>query len=255
MKNNAQDSYINSEHPKEINLREYFEVIKRRFWIIILVTVLMTAAGYIYNYYSTLNSTSLYETSTRMIFGSEEEDMNTLMVMIEDPIIMENVKNELQLTRPVEAMQAQIEVTRLDESQVIQISVTDQDPETAANIANATAASFKSEIASILDYNAVQLLSEAKENPLPINAPPTISLSVIALAAGVILGVGLVFLLDSMDDKIRKEREVEEIMGVPVIGIVSNMNKKKYAFVESRKKKSKRRGEAVAINENAYNEQ
>ncbi|MFA1820230.1 YveK family protein [Virgibacillus oceani] len=254
MNSGYQESYQKNEHPKEINLREYFEVLKRRFWIIILVAMIISAAGYFYNYYSALTNTSLYQTSTRMIFGSDTEDMNTLMVMIKDPIIMELVREELQLTRTTDTIASQIEVSRIDDSQVVQISVIDEHAKTAADIANATAASFKSEIADILGFTEVQLLSEAKENPMPINETQSSSIGIISVVLGVIMGIGLAFLLDSMDDKVRKQRELEEVLGVPVIGIVANMNKKKYITEASNRKEARGRGESAAIKDNAYNE-
>src|SRR5690625_2451908 len=136
MNNGYQESYQKNEHPKEINLMEYFEVIKRRFWIIVLVTMLIATAGYFYSYF--FNNTSLYQTSTRMIFGSDTEDMNTLMVMIKDPIIMESVRGELKLSRASDTIASQIEVSRIDDSQVVQISVIDENAKIAADIANVT---------------------------------------------------------------------------------------------------------------------
>ena len=57
----------------------------------------------------------------------------------------------------------------IDASQVVSISVIDSDPTMAANIANTTAKVFKEEIPNIIGFNDVQLLSEAKVVPYPIN--------------------------------------------------------------------------------------
>src|SRR5690625_5537093 len=113
--------------------------------------------------------------------------MSTLMVMIKDPIIMEKVQEELELSRSPESIAGQISVTRVDESQVIMISVTDQDPKIAMEIANATARSFKSEVGNLLDFDEVQLLSEAKENNFPINENKNRTV-IIAFVFGLITG-------------------------------------------------------------------
>lgn len=218
-----QDRFIGNMKEKEIDLKEYFLLIKKRIWILILITILTTTAGYLYSHY---NNTLLYQTSTRIIIGSESGDMQTLMVMIKDPIIMEGVKEELQLTRSAESIAAGIVVEVIDDSRVVKISVTDQDPKMAVDIANSTAEVFKSEIAKILNFNDVQLLSGAKENPIPINETQN-QTTIIALVFGIIAGIGLIFLLDSLDGTVKRERELEGILGVPVIGVISNMNKKK----------------------------
>ncbi|RDW22416.1 capsular biosynthesis protein [Oceanobacillus arenosus] len=234
---------IESENPAEINIKEYFNVIKKRFWIIALITILATLAGY---FYSSYNYTPVYQSSTRMILGKGDQDMNTLMVMIKDPIIMEKVKNELQLDMSAEAIASQIEVTRIDDSQVVNISVIGTDFKLTAEIANTTASVYKSQIVSILGFTEVQLLSEAKENPFAINSTQNRT-TIIALVFGLVVSIGLVFLLDSLDGKVRKDREIEGILGVPVLGIVSNMNRVKGSKKRRKQKDVNLRGEIVDI--------
>lgn len=230
MTKNQYGNGIDGSNDKEINLKEYFEVIKSRFWIVLVLTVLTATAGYFYNQYT---SVPLYETSTRIIVGTEDQDMKTLMVMIKDPIIMEKVKNEIKSSSSAESIANRITVEQVDESRVVRISVTDTNPDSAVAIANATAKNYKSEIVKLLDFKEVQLLSKAKVNPFPIN--DTENKIVIAAAVfGIIAGIGLIFLLDSLDGTVRRESDVEAILGVPVIGNVSNMNKKR--FVSKKKK-------------------
>ncbi len=104
---NEQDYNI---HAKEISVKGFFDVIKRGVWIILIVTALSTLGGYLMND----NHVSLYQTETRIIIGSDSEYMKTLMVMIKDPIVMEEVKTHLQLSRSSEAIANQVEVERID---------------------------------------------------------------------------------------------------------------------------------------------
>lgn len=230
---------------KEIDLKEYYEVIKKRIWIVLVVALLTTVIGSLYSNRGS-DEQLLYETSTRMIIGSSGEDMKTILVMIKDPIIMEKVQEELRITRSPEEIAAQITVSKIDDSQVIKLSVVDPDPKVAMNIANATAEVFKSEILDILNFNGVQLLSPAEEKVSPIIVDHILSLKVLLLI-GIILGVGFVFLLDSLDDSVKGENEIENILGVPVVGVITNMNKKQWSFKKSKKQKIRVRGKAFDI--------
>ncbi len=202
------------------------------------MVTLTTGAAYIYSY---LNNTPVYETSTRMILSSEDENMNTLMVMIKDPIIMEQVRSDLNLEQSAEGIANQIEVNRLEDSEVIQISVTANDPGVAAAIANKTAEVYKNEIVNILDFEQVQLLSKAEINPYPINEFQDRNL-VIAGVFGVIAGIGLIFLLDTLDGAVKTREEVEDFLGIPVIGFVPPMNRK-----NSTTKKKKNQAHEVEV--------
>ena len=245
MNMNKQDVIIKNVKRKEIDLKEYYEVIKNRIWLIIIITIFTTTCGFVYNSFFN-NNVSLYETSTRIIIPTDNEFMKTLMVMIKDPTIMEEVKDELALTRSSEELANQINVERVEESTVVSISVVDTDPAMAVNIANETASVFKKEIVNILNFKDVQLLSPAKENPNPVNQSQN-NLIEITVVVGVILGIGIAFLLDSLDGTIKRESDIEEILEVPVIGLVSNMNKKKLLGEKKKYKTLNLRGETVDI--------
>ncbi|WGG45849.1 Wzz/FepE/Etk N-terminal domain-containing protein [Rossellomorea sp. DA94] len=243
MGSSKQSNYMVNNVAREINLREYYEVLKKRIWLIILITFLTTVAGYVYNYYT---QTNLYESSRRVIIGSDSGNMSTLMVMIKDPIIMEKVRDELNLSRSPEGIANQITVAQIDDSQVIKISAVDADPKVAMAIVNSTAKLFKSEIATILDFKEVQLLSEAKENPYPIN-PSGNRITIIAFVLGMITAVGLAFLLDSLDQTIKTNKDIEEYLDITVLGKVSNMNKKKFVIKRKSQPEMELRGDTVGI--------
>ena len=144
---------------KEINLKDLFRVIKKRLWIVVVLTVLFTIIGGVYSTYLT---TLLYHSSSRIIINADAEYRKTLQVIIKDSTIMEKVVQDLNSDRSPEALAGQITVQSIDTSQVVSIGVVDTDPELAANIANTTAKVFKEEIPNIVGFNNIQLLSDAK---------------------------------------------------------------------------------------------
>ncbi|SDQ09411.1 Capsular polysaccharide biosynthesis protein [Virgibacillus subterraneus] len=238
-----QNRYIDRRTAKEVNLKDFFILIKKRFWIIALITVITTLAGH---FYISANSTPIYNTSTDVIIGPEAESMSTIMVMVTDSIVMNMVKEDLGLSQSSGNIKSQIEVQRVEDSQIINISVTNTDPQLAAAIADSTAVAFKSRVANILNFNDVQILNEAMVNATPINGGQNKTV-IIAFVFGIIAGTGLVFLLDSMDDTINKELEIEEVLGVHVLGTVSNMNKKKLTAQQTKHKQLEIRGETVDV--------
>lgn len=210
---------------KEINLKKLFSVIKRRLWIIIVLTIITTLAGAAY---SILLKTPLYASSARIIIqANNAEMMSTLKVMINEPAVLEKVAAELHTDRSASALSGQISTESVQGSQVVRINVVDADPEFAAKIANTTAAVYKQEVSTLLNFNNVSVLSEAKapKYPVPININH-LNTIMLFFFIGIILSIGFVFLLDSLDDTIKSERSMEELLGIPTLGSISKMKKR-----------------------------
>ncbi|WP_342042531.1 YveK family protein [Bacillus sp. OTU2372] len=212
----------NSKRAKEINLREIFTVLKRNLWIIILVTVLAGIAGVVLNNAST---TPLYASSSRIIIGADEESRKTLQVIVKDSVILDKVINQLGLNSSAEELAGKITVASVDSSQVVSITVIDPNPMQAANIADTTAQIFRDEVPNIIGQDYVRLLSKAKVNPVPINQKNNNKLY-LGIIGGLIVGIGLAFLLESFDDRLRPNNDIENLLGLPFLGRVPKVNKR-----------------------------
>jgi capsular polysaccharide biosynthesis protein len=214
----------NQRIAKEINLKEILGVLKKRAWIGIIITILASIFGY---YYSTINQTTLlYTSSTNIIINADGGQRKTFEVIIKDKTVLEKVIQELQLERSTDSLAQSIQVGSIEETQVVKISVIDPNPEMAANIANATANVFIQEIPNIMGFDDVRVLSDAQINPYPINESNQNKIIGAAIIGGIVIGIGAIFLVDSLDDSIRSEQDVEHLLEVPILGSVSTMSKK-----------------------------
>ncbi|MCS0826136.1 capsular biosynthesis protein [Cytobacillus firmus] len=239
------DYFQDQRVAKEINLKDMFMVIKKRFWIVMVFSVIATAAGW---FYSNDNKTVLlYETSTNIIINAESGYRNTLQVIIKDTIVLDKVIRKLELERSPDSLAGSINVDSIDDTQVVKITVTDTNPERAADIANTTAKVFIEEIPNIMGFEDVRVLSEAKINPIPINEDNQNKIIIAAFIFGIIAGVGLIFLIDSLDDSIKSEKDIESVLGIQVLGSVSKINKKNVNKRKNRQTKLEFRGETIGF--------
>lgn len=239
------DYFQDQRVAKEINLKDMFMVIKKRFWIVMIFSVIATAAGW---FYSNDNKTVLlYETSTNIIINAESGYRNTLQVIIKDTIVLDKVIRKLELERSPDSLAGSINVDSIDDTQVVKITVTDTNPERAADIANTTAKVFIEEIPNIMGFEDVRVLSEAKINPIPVNEDNQNKIIIAAFIFGIIAGVGLIFLIDSLDDSIKSEKDIESVLGIQVLGSVSKINKKNVNKRKNRQTKLEFRGETIGF--------
>ena len=102
-------------------------------------------------------------------------------------------------------------------TRVITLSVTGPDPQTAANIANAYVHNISSTAQSVMDVQAVNVI-DAASAPTSPSGPNRPLYIVVALLVGLFLAVAIVVIADMVNTKVRSDEDVEELLGIPVVG-------------------------------------
>ena len=219
-----------------ISLQEILKIIKKKLLLIISLTIVAVGIAVVLSFYFI---TPIYQVQTQILInqkGSSEEVyswsqietdlqlINTYNDIIKSPVILSKVIEELQIDTTPEQLTNQITLSSESESKVLKIEVQDPNPEQAANIANITAEVFKEEIPSLMNVDNINILSAAKvsENPSPIKPNKQLNIAIGAVI-GLMLGIGLSFLLEILDTTIKDEKDVEEILGIPIMGIVGSI--------------------------------
>lgn len=225
------------EQEQTISLQELFQVLKKRLFLIITITLAAVAVSAAVSYFVL---TPVYEVKTTMMaYGADkklESDSNSLTEiqtnlklintyndLIKSDKILEKVLNELELDMTMGQLAGKINVSNNKESHVIYISVKDTDPYRAAEIANMTAQILEKEIQQEMNASIKQW-SKAKvsENQAPVEPKPLLNIA-IAAVIGLMLGVGLAFLLEFLDNTIKTEQDIENTLELPVIGVIMDI--------------------------------
>lgn len=223
-----------------ISLKEIFEVIKKRFMLIIaciLGAVLIAAVVSFFVITPIYQSTSQFIVNQSNQNTSEEmqvdsgtiranvELINTYNVIITSSAILDEVIESLDLPYNASTLADKIQVSSEQDSQVVAVTVKDPDPMVATDIANATVAVFQEEIYDLMNVDNVQVLSEAvtSANPAPVDPNPTLNIA-IALVLGAMIGVGIAFLLEYFDTTLKTEEDIEKKLGITLVGVVSTMS-------------------------------
>lgn len=214
-----------------VSLKELFQTLRKRIFLIISVTLIAMIVSGVVSYFVL---TPEYKSSTQILINQAKEDqsiynynevqtnvqlISTYSVILKSAAILNEVKNDLQLNMSVSELNNKITVESAQNSQIMTISVTDSDPAIALEIANKTAEVFESEIVKIMSVDNVTILPLAsdQENQSPISPNPPINIA-IAAVVGLLIGIGLAFLLEYLDNTVKTEQDIEKLIGLPVLG-------------------------------------
>ncbi|MFS0904279.1 MULTISPECIES: YveK family protein [Priestia] len=242
---------------ESIDLKQLFGVIKKRFWLIALLTIIAATISGVVSFFVL---TPVYEANTQILvnqakskeqfYNSSELQTNVQLIqtyndIIKSPAILGEVTKQLNLDMTPKQLSNQIQVTNSQDSQVAHIVVQDTNARLAVKIANTTAAVFKKEVPKIMSIDNVSILAKAQldEALSPIKPQPFLNIA-IAVVVGLMAGVGLAFLLEYLDNTIKNEQDVERILQLPVIGVISVIKEEELKNFSSASYASPVRGES-----------
>jgi capsular polysaccharide biosynthesis protein len=223
-----------------ISLKELFQILRKRLAMILAITFIAALISAIVSFYFI---TPIYQSSTQILVNQKKGDntnlqynevqtnlqlVNTYSVIIKSPAILDQVKKQLNLDMSVQELTNKINVASETNSQVFSVTVQDAKPELARDIANTTAAVFKEEVAKIMSVDNVSILSKAEitKGQSPMKPRPMANIG-IALVIGLVVSIGLAFLLEHLDNTIKREQDIETILELPVLGVITKMEEKK----------------------------
>ncbi len=219
-----------------IELRELFEIILKRKWLIVVITVIALIIGSVYSIYMV---TPMYKSDTTlMVNGSKglsasdiaaSFDLGSINLsqklvvtygeIVKSRIVMEQVIERLELDLTYAELMRKTTSQQVGSTEILRISVEDQNPEQAALIANTISDVFVKEVMRILKVNNVETIDVAIPSENPFNIKTTLNIA-IATVLGVMLSVFLSFLMEYMDQTIKTEKDVEKHLGLPVVGVI-----------------------------------
>lgn len=224
---------------EEINLKDLFNYFISKLYIVIIIITLAVFLGFIYGEfikvpkyqsYTTIVLTTTSESNDNGITQNDislnQKLVSTYREIIKSRRVLNQVIKNLDLDMKADALGELISVTNTDETELIKITVTCEDKKMAKEIANEIAKVFSEEIVDIYNIQNVSIIDSAitSNNPYNMNI---IKDMVIAGALGLVLSLGIIFLIFYFDTTIKNVEEVQTKLGLPLLGAVPKLDKNK----------------------------
>ena len=220
-----------------MELQEYFRILRKR-WPVIALTLLLTigaAAAYTilapksYESKTALFvSTSASEGADSLLQGSSftQQRVKSYADVIKSPVVLDPVIDELGLDVPSEVLEQRVTTNVPLDTVLIEVAVRDNDPQTAADIAEGIADQFIRTVGEIEtsrgDRSApitVTVTRPAAVPTVPVSPNPLLNLA-LGGVLGLLLGLVLALVRDMQDTSVKTEKEVREVTNEPIIGAI-----------------------------------
>lgn len=217
-----------------MEFEEYWKILSKRWLYIFTITLITVLVSAILSYFVIK---PIYKSDISVIIGkvsngtnsSQEASYNELVAyqmlvktyseLVKSRTIAEDTIKNLKLDIKPEELQKMILVSLKSDTEFLTISVKSKNAEQAMLIANQLSKSLKEIGIEVKKMDNVQILDPAQLPTVPDSPKPMLNIAV-AFLLGLVISVGLAFLLNYLDDTIKTQEDIVKLLGVPVIGLI-----------------------------------
>ena len=214
-----------------ISISEIIDAVKKRWKIIALTTVLATLVSGIFSFF-VISPT--YEASTKIFIGKEGAEsegynssdvsmyqnlIKTYSELIKTKDLVNKAIDNSEYDLSVNSVLNDITVNTLTGTQILQISYQSKSPSIAKNILESITNEFITKAEELVPNGNVKILEsvELPKNPVAPNKTMNIA---IAFILGMMVGFGIVFLLEYLDNTYKNKEQLEKDLDIPVLGVI-----------------------------------
>lgn len=226
---------MNEMEVREISIYEIFEALKKRWLLIVSITLVATLISIILNFFIIK---PVYETSTKVFIGKEENNLEgynsndiqmyqkllqTYAETIKTKEVIKAAINNVNADLTVKGIKESLVITPVSDTQILQIKYENKNPEIAKEILENITNEFIILAKELVPNGNVRVIEfvELPEEPVSPNKKMNIT---ITFLLGLMVSVGLVFLIEYLDNTFKNKEDLESELDIPVIGVIPSFD-------------------------------
>ncbi|HFE9683162.1 TPA: YveK family protein [Clostridium perfringens] len=227
-----------------ISLQEIIYALKKRWKLIALITIAATLVSAILSFFVIKPQ---YEATTKLFIGKQETSQNTANYDNNDIMMYQKlmktyaelVKTSDLVTNAVKSVNldynqkeikeilTNLNVTPSADTQILDLSFKGENPKEVLKITEAITNEFISESKELIPNGNVQIIQKAQLPEHPVSPNKKLNI-LIAFFLGLMVGIGVVLLIEYLDNTFKSREDLEKTLDLPIIGTIpdyDNMEK------------------------------
>ena len=216
-----------------IRIDELIEALKKRWIMIFLITLLATVASGLVSFYLIKPQ---YEASTKLFIGKEDGQesntndiqmyqklMKTYSQMITSKDLVNRALDNSKIKLKEEEVSSGIVVVPVADTQILEIKFKSISKKDSKDVIEAITDEFIVTSKELVPNSNIKIIEtvELPENPVSPNKKMNIA---IAFLLGLMVSVGLAFLLEFLDNTFKTKEQLERELEIPVLGVIPSID-------------------------------
>ncbi|HHA8058169.1 TPA: capsular polysaccharide biosynthesis protein [Streptococcus pneumoniae] len=230
---------MEEQNTLEIDVLQLFRSLWKRKLVILLVAIITSSVAFAY---STFVIKPEFTSTTRIYVvnrdqgeksGLTNQDLQAGTYLVKDyreiilsQDILEEVVSDLKLDLTPKGLANKIKVTVPVDTRIVSISVKDKQPEEASRIANSLREVAAEKIVAVTRVSDVTTLEEARPATTP-SSPNVRRNTLFGFLGGAVVTVIAVLLIELLDTRVKRPEDVEDVLQIPLLGLVPDLDKMK----------------------------
>ncbi|HGK1447276.1 TPA: capsular polysaccharide biosynthesis protein [Streptococcus pneumoniae] len=230
---------MEEQNTLEIDVLQLFRSLWKRKLVILLVAIITSSVAFAY---STFVIKPEFTSTTRIYVanraqgeksGLTNQDLQAGTYLVKDyreiilsQDVLEEVVSDLKLDLTPKGLANKIKVTVPVDTRIVSISVKDKQPEEASRIANSLREVAAEKIVAVTRVSDVTTLEEARPATTP-SSPNVRRNTLFGFLGGAVVTVIAVLLIELLDTRVKRPEDVEDVLQIPLLGLVPDLDKMK----------------------------
>jgi capsular polysaccharide biosynthesis protein len=213
-----------------VQIRDYWLIFSKRWWLIVLVAAAASLSSYVY----CKLQTPIYRSEVQLTVAPSRLDygltlvIDNMLTQFQQQLLTRQlatqVNDALKLDQPVDTLLGKVKVSAVSNGYLLDITVDDSDPNNARDIALVWVQKFiekhQADQAPLDPLNRIEITMLDKPLPGVLFFPKTKQYVLAAGILGLVVGAVLAFLLEYLDDTLKTSDDVERFTKLPVVGSI-----------------------------------
>ena len=197
---------MNEFKKQTINISEIFEMIKKRWIFIVVITLLSIVTTGILSFYVIEPK---YETSSKVFIGKEENNedgYNSSDIQMYQKLL----KTYSEAIRTIDLVERAIENSKYN---------LNKNPKEAEDTLSRIVLEFINTSKELVPNGSVTIIQKVRLPETPVSPNKILNIA-ISLVLGMMASIGIVILMEYMNNTFKNKDQVQKELNVPVVGII-----------------------------------